>query len=68
MEPRWSGAELRDLVTKELAPYRKGDGTRVSIEGPVLVLEPKGTNSSVICHELARREERRGGGEATQQK
>ena len=51
---RWSGAELRDLVTKELAPYRKGDGTRVSIEGPVLVLEPNRAQTvAVICHELA---------------
>jgi PAS domain S-box-containing protein len=54
VESRWSGAELRDLVTKELAPYRKGDGTRVNIEGPELVLQPNRAQTiAVICHELA---------------
>lgn len=54
VESRWSGAELHDLVTKELAPYRKGDGTRVNIEGPELVLQPNRAQTiAVICHELA---------------
>ena len=54
LSSRWSGAELHDLVTKELAPYRKGDGTRVNIEGPELVLQPnKAQSIAVICHELA---------------
>ena len=54
VELRWSGAELHDIVTKELAPYRKDDGTRASIEGPELVLEPNRAQTiAVICHELA---------------
>jgi len=53
VESRWSGAELHDLVTKELAPYRKGDGTRVAIEGPALKLEPSTAQTiAVVFHEL----------------
>ena len=53
-ETRWVGAELQGLMTAELAPYRKGDGTRVSIDGPELVLEPNIAQTlAVICHELA---------------
>jgi PAS domain S-box-containing protein len=50
---RWSGAELHDLITKELAPYRKGDGTRVAVEGPALNLEPSTAQTiAVVLHEL----------------
>ena len=53
VESRWSGAELHDLITKELAPYRKGDGTRVAIEGPALKLEPNTAQIiAVVVHEL----------------
>ena len=53
VETRWSGAELHDLVTKELAPYRKGDGTRVDIDGPALKLEPTAAQTmAVVFHEL----------------
>jgi PAS domain S-box-containing protein len=31
VESRWVGAELHELINKELLPYRKGDGTRVAI-------------------------------------
>jgi len=52
-ESRWSGAELHDIVAKELAPYRKGDGTRVTIEGPALKLESGAAQTiAVIFHEL----------------
>jgi PAS domain S-box-containing protein len=54
VKSRWVGAELHDLITQELAPYRKGDGTRVAIEGPALLLEPNAAQAiAVICHELA---------------
>ena len=54
VKSRWSGAELHDLVTQELAPYRRGDGKRVSIEGPALLLEPNAAQIiAVIFHELA---------------
>jgi PAS domain S-box-containing protein len=51
---RWLGAELHELVTQELAPYRRGDGKRVGIEGPALLLEPNAAQTiAVIFHELA---------------
>ena len=54
VESRWLGAELHDLVTQELAPYRRADGTRVGIEGPALLLEPNAAQAiAVIFHELA---------------
>jgi PAS domain S-box-containing protein len=54
IESRWAGAELHELVTQELAPYRRGDGTRVKIEGPNLLLEPNAAQTiAVVCHELA---------------
>ena len=54
VESRWSGAELHDLIIKELAPYRKGDGTRIAIEGPALLLEPNMAQTiAVLFHELA---------------
>jgi PAS domain S-box-containing protein len=53
VESRWSGAELHQIVTQELAPYRRGDGARVGIEGPQLVLEPSTAQPvAVILHEL----------------
>jgi two-component system, chemotaxis family, CheB/CheR fusion protein len=54
VESHWTGAELRDLIAKELAPYRKGDGTRLAVEGPSLVLEPSTAQIiAVLFHELA---------------
>jgi PAS domain S-box-containing protein len=54
VESRWCGAELRELIEKELAPYRKGDGTRIAIEGPSLLLEPNIAQAiAVLFHELA---------------
>ncbi len=54
VESRWSGAELHDLITKELVPYLKGDGTRVAIEGPALKLETSTAQTiAVVFHELA---------------
>jgi PAS domain S-box-containing protein len=54
VETRWAGAELHDLVTEELAPFRRGDGARVNIEGPKLLLEPNTAQTlAVVCHELA---------------
>jgi PAS domain S-box-containing protein len=53
VESRWSGAKLHDLIAKELAPYRKGNGTRLAVEGPALVLEPSTAQIvAVLFHEL----------------
>jgi two-component sensor histidine kinase len=54
VDTRWQGAELRTLVAQELAPYRRGDGTRISIDGPELLLEPATAQTmAVVIHELA---------------
>jgi PAS domain S-box-containing protein len=54
VETRWQGAELRTLVAQELQPYRRGDGTRISIEGPELLLETTVAQTmAVVLHELA---------------
>src|SRR6201999_4093861 len=39
VKSRWTGAELRTLVTQELAPYCESDSGRVEISGPALFLE-----------------------------
>ena len=54
IESRWTGAQLHELVAKELAPFRKGDGTRIAIEGPALVLETSiAQTTALVFHELA---------------
>ncbi|HVY19459.1 MAG TPA: response regulator [Bauldia sp.] len=53
-ESRWEGADVGTLVAEELAPYRNGDGTRVAVEGPALMLSPeKAQNLALALHELA---------------
>ena len=48
------GIPLHTLVSQELAPYRKGDGTRVHIEGSEISLEPHTAQTiAMTCHELA---------------
>jgi PAS domain S-box-containing protein len=54
VESRWTGAELRGLITQELAAYRRADGKRIRIEGPELLLEPNIAQTvAVVVHELA---------------
>ena len=52
---RWAGAELTNLVSQELAPYRRNDGgRRVRIEGANHLLEPSAAQAlAVTVHELA---------------
>lgn len=53
-QSRWSGAELRKLVTQELSPYCQDGETRVRIGGPDLLLEPNTAQTiAVTVHELA---------------
>jgi PAS domain S-box-containing protein len=54
VESRWTGADLRSLVTQELSPYcREGDG-QARIEGPHLTVEPDAAQAlAVTLHELA---------------
>jgi two-component sensor histidine kinase len=54
VESRWTGAELRSVVSQELAPYYQDSETRVSIEGPDLLLETSTAQTiAVTLHELA---------------
>lgn len=53
-QSRWTGADLRTLVTQELFPFGQEGGRRVSINGPDIHLEPSMAQSIAIClHELA---------------
>src|SRR5262249_11250606 len=54
VESRWTGADLRSLVTQELSPYsREGDG-QARIEGPQLMVTPDAAQAiAVTLHELA---------------
>jgi PAS domain S-box-containing protein len=51
---RWEGADMRRIVTEELAPHSAREGARVSINGPVLVLPPQLAQAlALVVHELA---------------
>ncbi|MGB6543533.1 MAG: HWE histidine kinase domain-containing protein [Xanthobacteraceae bacterium] len=54
VESRWSGAELRCVVSQELSPYCQDGETRVWIDGPAVLLEPETAQTiAVALHELA---------------
>jgi PAS domain S-box-containing protein len=54
IETRWVGAALDDLVTQELAPYRRDLDARIRIDGPSCMLEPNTAQTvAVAVHELA---------------
>ena len=55
VDSRWAGAELTNLVSQELAPYRRSEGgRRVRIEGASHLLEPSAAQAlAVTVHELA---------------
>jgi len=40
VKSRWIGAELSTIAKQELTPYMQKNETRVSIEGPEVLLEP----------------------------
>jgi PAS domain S-box-containing protein len=51
---RWEGADLKQLVCDELAPYDRADTKRVSITGPALQLTPAAAQAlALVVHELA---------------
>jgi len=53
-ESRWQGTDVERIVSEELAPYRSGDGSRVTIAGPPVLLAPeKAQNVALAVHELA---------------
>ena len=51
---RWEGADLKQLVTEELAPFAARGGGRVSIAGPAIRLKPEAAQAlALVIHELA---------------
>lgn len=54
VDSRWTGADLRTIVTDELAPYCQSDKSRAQIDGDHVMLEPSFAQTlAVIFHELA---------------
>lgn len=54
MQSRWTGANLHNLVSQELSPYRGCTDARVRIDGPEVMLEPnKAQAIAISLHELA---------------
>ncbi len=54
VQSRWTGADLRSVVTQELLPYCEEGELRVRTEGPNVMLEPTTAQTiAVALHELA---------------
>jgi two-component sensor histidine kinase len=54
VESRWTGAELRSLVSQELSPYGRDGETRMRIDGPTILLKPDTAQTiDITLHELA---------------
>jgi len=54
LESQWSGASLKAMVERELDPYRREDGPRITIKGPDVLLPPQCTSIlAMTLHELA---------------
>jgi PAS domain S-box-containing protein len=54
VQSRWRGAELGNLVEKELSPYSHDGAERTRIDGPTVTLKPDVAQAiAVALHELA---------------
>ena len=54
VKSRWIGAELSTVAKQELTPYMQKKESRVSIEGPQVLLEPNSAQAiAVTLHEMA---------------
>jgi PAS domain S-box-containing protein len=52
-QSRWVGADLRKLVTEELAPHSRANESRVEAEGPNVMLRPEQAQAMALAvHEL----------------
>jgi two-component sensor histidine kinase len=50
----WQGADLREILEKELSPYNTNANERFTLEGPPTLLNPAATQSlTLVFHELA---------------
>jgi PAS domain S-box-containing protein len=53
-ETNWTGANLRDVIDDEIAPYRQGSRENIRLSGSDVRLKPKGAISlGMAFHELA---------------
>ena len=53
-QSRWQGADLGGLVEEELAPFRTGDSSQISLQGPRVLLQPTPAQTLALAlHELA---------------
>lgn len=51
---RWEGADLKQLIIDELAPYVRGDEARLAVGGPAFRLKPSAAQAlALVTHELA---------------
>ncbi len=54
LDSQWSGASLKTMVERELEPYQRTDGPRITIKGPDVLLPPQCTSIlAMTLHELA---------------
>jgi len=57
----WTGADLLELVRRELEPYRRADPDQITIGGPKVVLQPRVALAlGMVVHELAANAARHG--------
>jgi two-component sensor histidine kinase len=50
----WQGADIREVISSQLAPFGQPDDDRITIEGPELILRPKAVEQiGLALHELA---------------
>ena len=54
IQQNWRGAPIRDLIKSHLEPFMEHDRTRVTLEGPDVIVDPKAAqNIGLALHELA---------------
>ena len=54
LESQWSGASLKAMVERELDPYQREGGPKITIKGPDVLLPPQCTSIiAMTLHELA---------------
>jgi two-component sensor histidine kinase len=54
IQQNWRGAPLRELITSHLEPFIAGDKSRVILDGPDVIVDPKAAqNLGLALHELA---------------
>ena len=54
VQQNWRGAPIRELIKSHLEPFLEQDRTRVTFEGPDVVVDPKAAqNIGLALHELA---------------